>query len=142
MMASEITVADVKDFCGGAMAASETKIQTIIDYINLADDCLDSRNVPAPTQKLMKLYAVCHQLLFSGGGAVASESDFDGASVSYAVNQNAKGLARSSFGEALLGMDQWGCLKDLLEPRRRYIRGIGQGCAPVRRRCRPARGRL
>lgn len=123
-MAVEITVQDVKSFCAG-VSASDATIDLYIAVAAEADACLDSRNVPESIQKALKLNAICHSLVTAQGGFIQSESDFDGASVSFSVNQNAKGLARSSFGEAILGLDRWGCIKNLFGTKRRYARAIG-----------------
>ena len=59
-MAYTLIVEDVKSIYTGA--ASDAAIQSVIDFVALADDCLDSNSIPDAAQKLLKTYAVSHML--------------------------------------------------------------------------------
>ncbi len=87
-MAYTITIEDVKNIYFGS--AGDAAIQMVIDFVDLADDCLDSSGSPDAAQRLLKIYACAHMLTVQDGGGVSSESDMDGESVTFA-NVSAKG---------------------------------------------------
>lgn len=124
-MAATITTAQVKQFMPTAASVGDDTVQLYIDMVAGADQCLDQNQIPAAMQQLIKLNGIAHLLTLQQGGKVTAERDFDGASVNYSDNAAAKGLNRTSYGEALIGLDQFKCLRGIIEPKTRYIRTVG-----------------
>lgn len=101
-MAKVILVNDVLKFCDAASTLSPIAIQVYIDMVSEADACLTASNVPDSVQKFLKLNAVCHYATKSNGGTVRSETDHDGASVSFNTYvSSGHGLASTTFGQAI-----------------------------------------
>lgn len=102
-MSKVILVTDVKDFCEATESISDKAIQVYIDMISAqADACLDASNVPNEMQVFLKLNAVCHYATKATGGNVSSETDHDGASVSFNVYKaDGYGLESTTFGQAI-----------------------------------------
>ena len=84
-MAITITKTDVVNICPEAASVSDGAIQMYIDLVSQADACLDSSSVPDAVQLFLKTSAVCHFISRASGGVVKSESDMDGASVTFDV---------------------------------------------------------
>lgn len=81
-MTATITTQDIEAFYGETNAAVA---QSLIEFINQADACLDGQQVPDASAKLLKIYGVCHMLQMQSGGAVTSERSMTGDAVSYAA---------------------------------------------------------
>lgn len=114
-----ITIDEVKEVI--PTEVSDSIIQALICFIDQADTCLESNSVPDATQKILKLYAVAHMLTMQSGGQVKSESDMDGASVSYNVGNYEKGLSSSEYGNMVKSMDTYGCISALLSKPQRFV---------------------
>jgi hypothetical protein len=112
-MAVTITPADVNDFYPSG--ASDEVINALIVFVDQADACLDSSSIPAVTQKLVKVYAVCHMLTMQSGGGVKSESDMDGESVTFAQAFSGQGLLGSPWGAMLRVMPGYECISGLID---------------------------
>jgi len=118
-MAYILTIEEVKSVYMGA--ASDAAIQSVIDFVALADDCLDSNSIPDAAQKLLKTYAVAHMLTVQDGGGVRSESDMDGESVTFANAFNKAGLGMSQYGALIGGMNGYSCIAAIMDkPRRSF----------------------
>jgi len=96
-----ITVQDVNDFYPSGKP--DIVVQSVIDFVDTVDPRLDSEGIPTSTQKLLKIYACCHQLTLQSGGQVKSESAMTGDSISYHT-ANGQGLAATNWGAMLKGM--------------------------------------
>lgn len=121
-MAYILTVSDVKTaYIGGA---SDAAIQNVIDFVALADECLDLNNVDQVVQRLLKTYAVSHMLSVQDGGAVRSESDMDGESVTFANVFNRAGLGMSQYGALIGGMDGYKCIAAIMDKPRRSFKVV------------------
>lgn len=118
-MAEIITVDDVKDYCSTTL--SDTAISDLIAFISQADACLDLNNIPAISQRMVKLYAVCHMVLMQQGGGVKSESDMNGESVTFAQAFDKSGLMGTNYGSLIVTMPGYECISSLLDkPRRNF----------------------
>ena len=82
-MTARITASEVIAFSG--VDAQQTVVQSLIDFVDQADPCLDGQQVPDASAKLLKIYGVCHMLQMQSGGAVTSERSMTGDAVSYAA---------------------------------------------------------
>ncbi len=116
-MAITITPSDINDFYPSG--ASDAVINSLIAFIDQADACLDANGVSDDTQKLVKIYAVCHMLTMQGGGGVKSESDMDRESVTFGNAFDKNGLAGSPWGSMLGSMDGYSCIAALIDKPRR-----------------------
>lgn len=116
-MAVTITPSDVNDFYPSG--ASDAVINALIAFIDQADACLDAAGISDETQKLIKIYAVCHMLTMQGGGGVKSESDMDGESVTFGNAFDKQGLAGSPWGSMLGSMEGYSCIAALIDKPRR-----------------------
>jgi hypothetical protein len=116
-MAITITPSDINDFYPSG--ASDAVINSLIAFIDQADTCLDASGVSDDTQKLVKIYAVCHMLTMQSGGGVKSESDMDGESVTFGNAFDKNGLAGSAWGSMLGSMDGYSCIAGLIDKPRR-----------------------
>ena len=112
-MAYTITIEDVKNIYFGS--AGDAAIQMVIDFVDLADDCLDSSGSPDAAQRLLKIYACAHMLTVQDGGGVSSESDMDGESVTFANVFNKAGLGMSQYGAMIKGMDGYSCIAAIMD---------------------------
>lgn len=118
-MAVIITVTEVREIC--ATNASDTAIQILIDFVDQADDCLDLNQVPEETQRVLKLYTVCHMLTMQDGGSVKSERDMDGESVTFGKAFDKDGLGATSYGSLIQSMPGYSCIAALIDKPRRYF---------------------
>lgn len=100
-MAALITVQNVNDFYDSGKP--DIVVQSVIDFISTLDAQLDAANIPASTQKLLKIYACCHQLTLQSGGQVKSAGAMTGDSISYQT-ANGQGLLATNWGMMLKGM--------------------------------------
>lgn len=116
-MAAVITAADVNDFYPSG--ASDAVINSLIAFIDQADTCLDSSGISSDTQKLVKIYAVCHMLTMQFGGGVKSESDMDGESVTFGNAFDKEGLLSTAWGSMLRSMDGYSCIAALIDKPKR-----------------------
>lgn len=106
-MAEQITIQDVRDFTGTALP--DSLIQAYIDIIDEADDCLDSNNVPAARQTLLKLNGVGYLIsINSSSNDVQSLSGPLGDSITF--RQDSTTLSRNPYGQQLLTLDRTGCI--------------------------------
>lgn len=110
-MAAIISIQDVNDFY--ASGKSDMVVQSVIDMIDGADACLDGAGIPEAQQRLLKVYACCHQLTMMSGGQVKSESSMTGDSVSYHA-ATGTGLAASNWGAMMKSMPGADCIEALL----------------------------
>lgn len=126
-MAYTLTTTEVKAFCQEANALDDSVIQVYIDMVAQADTCLDINSVPDAVQKFLKLNAVCHYLSRSQGGVVKSESDMDGASVSFDTYKvDGYGLASTTFGQNVLSSGYQSCFAFMDAVPNRFITAIGR----------------
>lgn len=128
-MAEAITVSDVNEFCPASKGVADNVVNLYISLSDQADDCLDAKNTPADIQKLLKLSLVCHMLTRKSGGQVKSQSDFDGASVSFAVYEaDGYGLASTTYGQGILSTGYGDCFGFANKQPSQFIRSVGRGC--------------
>lgn len=125
-MAVVITAAEVNDFYPSG--ASDAVINSLIAFIDQADACLDASGISDETQKLVKIYAVCHMLTMQSGGGVKSESDMDGESVTFASTFDKQGLAGSPWGSMLGSMDGYSCIAAIIDKPRRSSAILNADC--------------
>ncbi len=127
-MAFPITVEDIKTFCPESATVSDAMIQMYIDYIDeMANNCLDGRNAPDSVQIFMKTNAVCHLISRGQGGQVKSESDMDGASVTFETYRSAGyGLASTVFGQNILNGGFRACFGELDQRPNRFVAAVGR----------------
>jgi len=110
-MTYAITSGDVTDGLDGAFAAGE--IAAYIDIADTADECMTLKEVPDVIGQRLKILYVRHMLTIangSGAGVATSVSSASGASRSHA----SRDAGSSGFGDALKGLDQWGCVMGLV----------------------------
>lgn len=120
-MAATITIADVRGFYPNSLP--DSLVQIYIDTVAQADACLDSNGISEPQQKLVKLYAVAHLITMQTGGAVKSEGDMDGESVTFKESRG-----DSTFIDQLRGMSGYKCLQPFIDKPRRYAAILNAGC--------------
>lgn len=118
-MAVTITASDVNDFYPSG--ASDAVINSLIAFIDQADTCLDANDIADETQKLLKIYAVCHMLTMQSGGGVKSETDMDGESVTFANAFDKEGLLGSPWGSMLRSMPGYSCIAALIDLPKRSV---------------------
>lgn len=112
-MAETITPEDVKD--GFATSLPDSELAMLISLVDQADDCLDSKQVPADVQRALKLYAVRHGATLQaneGRGSVTSERAPSGAGRSFAGWQFEGG---SPYWKLLKQLDRTGCVVRIFE---------------------------
>ena len=128
-MAATITYEDVIN--GFNTSVPEDIIDMMIDALTAADECLDKNGVPVGKQKLLKLYAIRHQLVLmgaseSGKGAVSSETAPSGASRSYRA-PSGMGLDSTSYGALLKQADTTGCIVSVIDSAQRMaVMSVGR----------------
>lgn len=125
-MPAIITIQDVNDF--QATGKSDFAVQSVIDMIDGADACLDGAGIPEAQQKLLKIYAVQHQLTLMSGGQVKSESTMTGDSVSYHA-ATGTGLAASNWGAMMKSMPGADCIEALLNKSDIQVFSVGRRCS-------------
>jgi len=126
-MAITITETDVVALCPEASALSSSAIQLYIDMVAQADQCLDDNNVPLAVQKFLKTSAVCHFISRAGGGTIKSESDMDGASVTFETYKvDGYGLASTVFGQNLLSSGYRNCFAFMDAMPNRFMTAVGR----------------
>ena len=126
-MAKFITVSDVTEFCEAASSVTNSAIQTYIDMVDQADECLDLNLVVTAVQKFLKLNAVCHYISQAGGGQVKSERDMDGASVTFETYQrDGYGLVSTTFGQNILNSGNSGCFDFMNSKPSRFMMAMGR----------------
>ena len=126
-MAAYITITDINNICPESTTVSNSALQLYIDRVGQADACLDSNQVPEVEQKFLKLSAVCHMLMRSTGGAIKSESDMDGASVTFdSYKVDGYGLASTTFGQNILSSQYKTCFNFMDEMPNRFMRSFGR----------------
>lgn len=124
-----ITPNDVKDFCGSASGLSDTAINRYIAYINQADQCLTSNDVPCDIGQFLKLSAICHYMTRKFGGQVKSQRDFEGASISFAhYETTGYGLSSTTFGQDINSSPYSDCFDFLNRKPNRFIQTVGRSC--------------
>jgi hypothetical protein len=92
---------------------SEQEVSAFIALADEADDCMTANGVPGIFGQRLKVLFVRHMLTVStgaGGGVATSVSSASGASKSHAQRQGNS----TAFGDALKGLDRWGCVYGLL----------------------------
>jgi hypothetical protein len=126
-MAFPITVTDVENMCPAASSVDETVVQMYIDLVDQVDACLDSSNAPDSIQKFLKTSAVCHYICRSQGGTVKSETDMDGASVTFETYKvDGYGLSSTSFGQNILSSGYQSCFAFMDASPSRFITAVGR----------------
>jgi len=125
-MSVTITVNEIKAFIPAAASINDTDLQMYIGVVARADACLDSSNVDANTQRLLKLSAIGHLLTKRFGGQVTSQEDFDGARIAWQQYQT-KGsrLESTTFGQTVEALDQYGCMRFVNGNSGKYIQAVG-----------------
>lgn len=126
-MSVTISIPEVKAFIPAAASLSDTDLGMYIGVVARADTCLDANSVDTHTQRLLKLAAIGHLLTKKFGGQIASQGDFDGASVSWQQYQTkSSGLLSTTFGQQVKMLDMYGCL-DFIDGRKdKYIISVGR----------------
>lgn len=125
-MAVVILIKDVNDFCAESEGLSDIAVQVYIDMVSDADACLDASLVSDVVQRFLKLNAVCHYITKANGGQVKSETDMDGASVSFeSYRIDGYGLASTTFGQAILSTGNT-CFEFMNKTPNRFIRSFGR----------------
>ena len=107
-MALAITIQQVRDFIPNSLP--DSVIQQFIDFVDQADTCLDANSVADATQTMLKLYTIAHMITTQQGGSVTSETDMDGASVSYSVGSSGEGFTSTNYGASAASMDTYNCM--------------------------------
>lgn len=125
-MAALITVEDVNAFYSSGKP--DIVVQSVIDFISTADACLDGAGISDEQQKLLKIYACCHQLTLMNGGQVTAERSMTGDSVSYAAPAAAKGLDSTSWGMMLKSMPGASCIESILNVSDIQVFSVGRRC--------------
>lgn len=112
-MAVIITIPEVKELQPTNL--SDDIIQYMIDSIDEANTCLDNNNVSDSTQKLLKLYGVCHQILMADdGGEAKSMRGQSGASRTLNI-KDSDGINSTRWGKLVKQMDKYGCITNILD---------------------------
>ena len=126
-MAFPLTITDVENLCPAAASVNDDTIQMYIDVVSQADACLDGANVPDEVQKFLKSNAVCHYISRSQGGTVKSESDMDGASVTFDTYKvDGYGLSSTIFGQKVLTSGYQSCFAFMDSRPSRFITAVGR----------------
>lgn len=126
-MAVTLTASEVKAFCPTAGGLSDADIDMYIGVAGRADACLDNNQVDDDTQRLLKLNAICHLLTKKMGGQVKSQSDFEGASISWEIYQaKGYGLSSTTFGQQIKSLDFSGCFSFLDHKQGRFMQSTGR----------------
>lgn len=126
-MAFTITITDVENMCPQAASVNDATIQLYIDLVAQADACLDGANLSDTIQQFLKTSAVCHYIARSQGGTVKSESDMDGASISFDTYKvDGYGLASTTFGQNLLSSGYQSCFAFMDSMPNRFITAVGR----------------
>lgn len=110
-MTYAITAQDVTQALQGAFDPAE--VAAYIAIADTADACMSGRDVPADVGRQLKVLFVRHMLTLAtgdGAGVATSVSSASGASKSSAQRM----AGTSGFGDALKGLDRWGCVWGLL----------------------------
>ena len=122
MTSKYIQIYDVKAFY--ATSQSDYAIQLHIDALSAADTCLDALGITQEQINLLKLYVIAHQLTIVEGGLVKSETDMDGASVSYAVKEGGTGFNSTSYGMTAQSMVGYECISAILDKPKRFAGAV------------------
>lgn len=126
-MAAILTISDIKAMCPEAASVADSTLQMYIDVVAQADTCLDTGSVPDSVQLFLKANAVCHYVARSQGGTVKSESDMDGASVTFdSYKVDGYGLASTTFGQNILSSGNKACFNFMDAAPNRFITAIGR----------------
>ena len=126
-MAYPISIQDINDICPESEAINDGVIQMYIDTVAQADACLDASLVPNSVQKFLKSSAVCHLIARSTGGTVKSESDMDGASVTFDTYKvDGYGLTSTTFGQNVYSSLYSSCFDFMNAMPNRFIRSMGR----------------
>jgi len=127
-MAFPLTITDVENLCPEAASVNDATIQMYIDLVSASvDACLDGANVPDEVQKFLKSNAVCHYISRSQGGTVKSESDMDGASVTFDTYKvDGYGLSSTVFGQNVLTSGYQSCFAFMDSRPSRFITAVGR----------------
>lgn len=126
-MAITLTTEEVKQFCPAAGGLADGDIDMYIGVVARADQCLDAAQVDDDTQRLLKLNAICHLLTKKMGGQVKSQSDFEGASISWEVYQaKGYGLSSTTFGQQIKSLDFSRCFAFLDQKQGRFMQSTGR----------------
>ena len=126
-MAFTVTITDVENLCPAAASVADDTIQMYIDVVAQADACLDGANVPDTVQRFLKTSAVCHYIARSQGGTVSSESDMDGASISFDTYKvDGYGLSSTTFGQNILSSGYQSCFSFMESMPNRFITAVGR----------------
>lgn len=126
-MAKVILVSNVNTFCPATESMSPQAIQVYIDMVSEADACLDASGVSLPMQQFLKLNAVCHYAMKSLGGNIKSETDMDGASVSFdTYKADGYGLESTTFGQAIKSSPHSDCFAFMDTQTNRFIQAFGR----------------
>ena len=127
-MAFPITITDIENLCPTAAAVNDATIEMYIDLVSEnVDACLDGANVPDTVQKFLKSSAVCHYIARSQGGTVKSESDMDGASITFDTYKvDGYGLSSTTFGQNILSSGYQSCFAFMDAQPNRFIVAVGR----------------
>ena len=124
-MAVTINASDVKTFCPESSSFNDTVIDLYISTIDQSDACLDAQSVPDDIQKALKLSAVCHFLTKHSGGQVRSQSDFEGASITFDnYKTDSMGLASTTFGQFIQSSQYASCFS-FMNKSTRFLKAVG-----------------
>jgi hypothetical protein len=124
-MSSTPTVIEVIEFTG--TNKPNAVIQSLITFMEAAEPCLLGAGLDEESRKLIKIYAIAHQLELMSGGQVTSESNIAGASVSYAT-PTGMGLASTTWGMLLKGMAGASCIEALINKSDIQVFSVGRRC--------------
>ena len=124
-MSVYITIGDIAAFYGAE--APTQVIQSIIDVVDGANACLDGAGISDAQQKLLKIYAVCHQLTMQSGGQVKSASSMTGDSISYNAASGA-GIGASNWGVMMKSMPGSDCVEAIFNKSDIQVFSVGRRC--------------
>lgn len=125
-----IIVDDVTDFCPPAGSLSSAALQRYVDMANLTEACLVGKGADESIIEFLQLSLVCHLITKQFGGQVKSQSDFEGASVTFETYQTkGYGLESTTFGQNILSSAYYDCFKSYNKKPSTFIKSIGRNCA-------------
>jgi hypothetical protein len=122
-MPTSITTYDVREVYNTEL--SDTVIAMYIGVLSSADPCLDALGLESIQIKVLKSLTVAHLIVINESGQVRSESDMDGASVTYDIKNVGEGFSETSYGRLVQGMPGYECIQALFDKPRRFAGAIG-----------------
>ena len=114
---------DVKKFYDTTV--SDFAIQVVIDMVNAADQCLEGLAITDDQIKAVKLYSIAHLLQLQEGGQTQSETDMDGASVTYAIQSGGEGFGQTTFGRVAQSLPGYECISAVVDKPKRFAGSVG-----------------